>query len=110
MQVDLGEVSYRKFQMYDINWKEKGIQIENFQVFGSQLGGPIALVKEEKRIASDDNSEIHIFTSAGNNISTIDWNSQSKIVGVGWNDCENLLVVLEDGTNDRNVYNFKSQV
>jgi hypothetical protein len=90
---NLGDAIYRKWSVYEIPWIEKGIHIENYQVCGSQLGGPLALVKSTAK----EKTEIYIFTSAGFKLSQIESNSIYLIVGIGWSDLEQLIIVHEDG-------------
>ncbi len=98
---NLGDVTYRKVKMYDLKWQEKGIQLEQYQVIGSQLGGPLALVRDEKKFGqAGEKSKILVFSSAGVKISEIELDLTPKIAGVGWNDLEHVIIVREDGTNN----------
>ncbi len=106
----LGEVSYRKWKLYDINWQAKGILLDQYQIFGAYLGGPLALLKENKRPSHTAHSnfncekiDILIFSAAGISISDIEYESSSRIVSMGWSDLEQLVIVHENGML---VFNF----
>lgn len=120
----LGEVQYRKWSIYEeMLWTTKGqgsLNIEDFKIFGSQFGGPLALLRctgsapgSELEIqnvpitpaaAASSSSAggnlketILIFTAAGRKIAEIEWENKCKSSGIGWSDQEQLIAVLEDG-------------
>ena len=110
----LGDVLYRKWHVYDMGWGEN-MQIEDFHVCGAPFGGPLALIRDDRKPQGSPNSKpkLRIFTSSGNIIAEvlvivfvalfvifscqIEW-SDRRVVGMGWSDQEQLVVVLEDGT------------
>jgi hypothetical protein len=104
MQADwysLGEVSYRKWHVYDMDWQqsEPGFQLENCLVCGAQFGGPLAIVRDtRKAAAAGADSKLRIFTSAGTKMAEVNWDVNKRIVGMGWSDLENLVIVLDDGS------------
>ena len=97
---NLGDVLYRKWHVYDMGWNQPGgdkMKIENFKVCGSQFGGPLAMIRDERKNAGEDlKSKLWIYTSSGNKIAEVDWGSK-QVAGMGWSDLEQLVVVLEDG-------------
>lgn len=78
-------------------WGEDN-QLENFIVCGAPFGGPIAMIADSKKITSnkDIKEKILIYTSAGDQLSKIDWDG-SNIVGMGWSDHEDLVTVNDAG-------------
>ena len=102
MQLDwhnLGEVLYRKWHVYDMGWQSESLQIENFHVCGAQFGGPIAFISNIKKTGEEAKTKLKIFTSSGVRIAEVDWDASKRVVGMGWSDLEQLVVVLDDGTN-----------
>mmetsp|Transcript_15400 Transcript_15400/g.23213 ORF Transcript_15400/g.23213 Transcript_15400/m.23213 type:complete len:848 (-) Transcript_15400:170-2713(-) len=95
----LGEVLYRKWQTYDMQWGSD-MHIEDFQMCGAPFGGPLAMIRDEKKFVAlsgeTAKSKLRIFTSAGRKLAEIDWNDR-RVVGMGWSDHEQLVIVLEDG-------------
>ena len=73
----LGEVPYRKWCVYDMNWneKEESIQIEDYNVCGAPFGGPIALIRDEKKLVQLNEEhlkpKLKIFTSSGRKLSEV---------------------------------------
>ena len=112
MQADwhnLGEVLYRKWHVYDMGWEEEGIQIENYFVCGAQFGGPVAMIRDDRKntATAEEKGKLRIYTSSGIKIAEVDWDSSRKVAGMGWSDLEQLVIVLDDGTNVlRNHYYF----
>lgn len=102
MQVDwnaLGEVPYKKWHVYDMEWLDT-IQIEDYHVCGAPFGGPIALIRDDKKLTqlTDEHlkPKLRIFTSSGKKLAEIEWNDR-KVAGMGWSDQEQLVIVFEDG-------------
>lgn len=72
-------------------------QLENFMVCGAPFGGPIAMISDQKKSTANDGKEkILIYTSAGYELSKIDWDGGS-LLAMGWSDHENLVTVTESG-------------
>ena len=120
----LGQVNYRKWAVYEdgeMGWNMHGarLNIEDYSIYGASFGGPLALTKVDGDGMSENGtsvssgsttnsaggSKVLIFTAAGKKISEIDPqevkdspDSKSRIAGMGWNDQEQLTIVLEDGT------------
>ena len=102
----LGEVSYRKFPVYETMGWGDSMQIEDYKLCGSIFGGPLAMMKNNRKAAqggiTDKNasgeakSTLCLYTSAGAEIATIEWDKM-RVVGMGWSDREELAVVSEDG-------------
>jgi hypothetical protein len=119
----LGEVSYRKWHVYDMEWQgssntpqkdgNAGItddSLNNCIVCGAQFGGPLAVIKDTRKQSNAKDSgstgpsssiaqegKLKIYTSAGSKMAEVNWDPNKKIVGMGWSDLENLVVVLDDG-------------
>lgn len=94
----LGDVLYRKWKVYDmIHGWGSNMKIENYQIEGAQFGGPLAMIKDDRKSTNDDNkAKLLLYTSSGNKIAELDWDNK-RVAGMGWNDQEQLVVVLEDG-------------
>lgn len=93
----LGETSvfYRKWPVYDLNWKGedgKNIDIGNCLICGSSLGGCLALFNTLSTA-----KKFYIFSSSGNKLAEVVWETAKNLSGLGWSDQEQLVVVLEDG-------------
>jgi hypothetical protein len=100
MQTDwhnLGDVVYRKCFTYQMNLKEN-FQFEDYLICGSQFGGPIAFIKDDKKGVSVKRTEIMITSSSGNMLAEFILEIPSKLVGFGWSDLEQLILVYEDCT------------
>lgn len=98
----LGEVSYRKFPLYEaMGWGNK-LQIEDYILCGSPFGGPLAMMKNNRKVAqkstgtSEVKSRLSLYTSSGIEIAEIEWESK-RVAGMGWSDREELIVVSEEG-------------
>jgi hypothetical protein len=102
MQADwhnLGDALYRKWHVYDMGLHSEGFQLDNYTICGAQYGGPIAMINDDKKgnLNEENGKKLLIFKSSGLKISEIEWDLSRRVVGMGWSDEEQLLVVLEDG-------------
>lgn len=89
---------YRKIDLYTMQWVDQ-VHLSDFIVAAAPFGGPIALTRDEKKghkVNTSNKSNIYIFSSSGQAISTIKWNS-GPLVHMGWSSSEDLICVLEDG-------------
>lgn len=74
----LGDVLYRKWHVYDMHWLDQ-IQIEDYHITGAPFGGPIALIRNDRKVstqlaqATSEKSKLKIFTSAGELIAEVCW-------------------------------------
>jgi len=99
----LGDCQYRKWHIYDMEWQisSNHLELENYLVCGSPFAGPVAMILDSKRNTSlpenVDKKKLLIFTSSGIKLSEIEWVDRS-VVGMGWTDLEQLIVVSEDGS------------
>ena len=120
----LGEVVYRKWQVYDMGWGDK-FNIDDFIICGAPFGGPLAVIKAEDKsnklivvpnaskelptVSADsaDSSEYNhfntlwLFSTAGNLLAEVEFgvsNKQNVVVAMSWTDEEQLVVVLIDGS------------
>lgn len=67
---------YRKIELYDMGWTTQKVDVENYAVVGASYGGPIAIIKDDKkflRVTPQIPAKpiISIFTAAGRLISSI---------------------------------------
>lgn len=94
------DIFYRKFELYSMDWGEQ-LDLNNFIVAPAAYGGPIALIRDDKKIVKVQGTMgkpfISIFSSAGRSISSIKCNN-GKVMHLGWSNAEDLLIVLDDGT------------
>ena len=71
----LGDALYRKWHVYDMGWVENKIRIEDYHLAGAPYGGPIALIRDDRKVPASsedgDKSKLRIFTSAGEMISEV---------------------------------------
>jgi len=99
---ETNDVFYRKWHLYDIGWKNEGIDIGDYQLCGALYGGPVAIIKDRRNSFSSNNSNIvikssfSIYSSSGIKLVDIPWDDK-KLAGFGWNDQEQLVTVLDDG-------------
>ncbi|XP_049834347.1 vacuolar protein sorting-associated protein 16 homolog [Schistocerca gregaria] len=90
---------YRKFEIYTMDWHHE-INLDNVLLAAAPYGGPVAVVRDRKKIVKVQGSTkpiISIYTAAGKLISSIMWNS-GPIVAMGWSSTEDLLCVQDDGS------------
>ncbi|CEI87038.1 hypothetical protein RMCBS344292_01458 [Rhizopus microsporus] len=71
-------------------------------IAGAQYGGPIAMIRDDRKVLLLQKQQpikptIYMYTSAGKLIEQIQWD-RGKIVGLGWTEQEQLVVVTEDGS------------
>lgn len=99
---------YRKWGVYDLDWisdKNTPISIGSYQICGSPYGGPLALVETSKLKGNIEN-KLRIYTSAGKKLAEIPWDETKKLAGLGWNDQEQLITVLDDGKSINTTLNI----
>lgn len=41
--------------------------------------------------------KLRLFTTAGTLLAEVPWDISKRIIGMGWSDLENLMIVLDDG-------------
>lgn len=96
----LGRDTYfRKFEIYSMAWQNE-INMENVSVAAAQYGGPIALIRDRKKIVKVQGIGkpiISIYSASGKNISSTVWSS-GQIIQLGWSSTEDLLCIQEDGS------------
>lgn len=79
----LGDVLYRKWHVYDMRWLDQ-IQIEDYHMSGAPFGGPIALIRDDRKMTTqqaEENTEkpkLKIFTSAGELIAEVKSNVDTE--------------------------------
>ncbi|XP_070536133.1 vacuolar protein sorting-associated protein 16 homolog [Ptychodera flava] len=93
----LGEVFYRKIELYSMGWKD--VDLSKYKVAAAPYGGPIALIRDDSKLVKTTSAKpiIYIFSASGHEISIIKWNS-GHIIHIGWSCTDDLLCVQEDGS------------
>ncbi|KAL7029066.1 hypothetical protein ACKWTF_006087 [Chironomus riparius] len=90
--------AYRKIELYSMDFPDD-INLEQMKVYASSFGGPFAVMKDPnllRKTGSTVKPVIFIFSSSGNLISKINWNS-GVLLTMGWSDSEELLCIQENG-------------
>ncbi|CAM9819713.1 unnamed protein product, partial [Phaeothamnion confervicola] len=118
--VSLGEVQYRKFEVYKLDWDgaREQSELDSHHVAAARFGGPIAMIRDETKLAirlratpyisqvaagGAIGARLRIFSSAGRKLADVPWDdkaagSSGRLVGIGWTDRELLVTVREQGT------------
>lgn len=99
---NLGDVLYRKWHVYDMGWTHENVQIDNFHVCGAQFGGPLAMIRDDRKASGSTSNEdmkgkLYIYTSSGCRVAAVGWDGSKRVAGMGWSDQEQLVIVLDDG-------------
>ena len=67
------------------------------------------MIRDDRKPAGSSNEEMKgkllIYTSSGLLIAQVAWDTSKRVAGMGWSDQEQLVIVLDDGT-DTNKYFF----
>jgi hypothetical protein len=83
-----------------MNWTVDQVDLAGFMVAAAPYGGPIALVRDEKKIVRVKGAAtkpiIYIYSASGNLIANFKWDG-GRIMQMGWSKTEDLVLVLEDG-------------
>ncbi|KAJ6638263.1 Vacuolar protein sorting-associated protein 16 like [Pseudolycoriella hygida] len=91
-------ITYRKYEMYSMEWPVD-TELENMMVCAAPYGGPMAVVRDPKKIAKIVGSVkpvVRIFTASGVLLGSITWNN-GLLLAMGWSDHEELICVQDDG-------------
>ncbi|PWY97065.1 hypothetical protein BCV70DRAFT_234108 [Testicularia cyperi] len=97
----LQDVFYRKTELYALNW---GIEnLADYVAAAASNGGLIALIRDPNRLVSLGKAsmlrpKILVYTAAGQLIESLPWDPSVRIVALGFNALEQLVVVLEEGS------------
>ena len=72
----LGEVQYRKWPVYESMLWDSNLRIDDFIITGASYGGPIAMVRNHRRlmISPDESTapiQLQIYSSSGQKISEV---------------------------------------
>ncbi|EEC14016.1 vacuolar protein-sorting protein, putative, partial [Ixodes scapularis] len=89
----------RKFELYSMKWQEQGLNLSEFIVAAAPYGGPIAIIRDEKKIMKIKLSSvclIHLFSASGQTLGNIRHDT-GIIVAMGWSNTESLVCVQKDG-------------
>lgn len=82
-----------------MKWQEQGLNLSEFIVAAAPYGGPIAIIRDEKKIMKIKLSSvclIHLFSASGQTLGNIRHDS-GIIVAMGWSNTESLVCVQKDG-------------
>ncbi|SPO38788.1 related to vacuolar protein sorting 16 [Pseudozyma flocculosa] len=96
----LQDVFYRKADVYSLSW---GIEnLADYNVAAASNGGLLALVRDPTRLVSLGKAsllkpKILVYTAAGQLVESIPWDPSIRIIALGFNALEQLVVVLEEG-------------
>lgn len=96
----LQDVFYRKSEIYQLTW---GIDdLSDYLVTSAKNGGLIALYRDPSKVVSIGRNtllrpKIHVYTSAGQLVESIPWDSSVNIIAFGFNTQEQLAVVIDEG-------------
>mmetsp|Transcript_8410 Transcript_8410/g.11326 ORF Transcript_8410/g.11326 Transcript_8410/m.11326 type:complete len:835 (-) Transcript_8410:32-2536(-) len=89
---------YRRMKVYDMYWQ--GMDLKQYIVAIAPFGGAVALRRNPRHPSSaeggDEKVFLDIYTSSGKRMTRILW-TRGRIVGWGWSNQENLVVVTEEG-------------
>lgn len=83
----LGEVLYRKWNIYDMGWKPEKIKLEEHRVCGAQFGGPIAVIRESAEagaqmgVKSSNKVVVEMPWTVGTDSGSSSSSSSSSVVG-----------------------------
>merc|ERR1719336_300051 len=95
---------YRKRQVYrDMPWLDEdgtSLNLDKYVICGAPYGGPIAMVRDERKIVeltSSERNRMRIFTAAGKLLSNWPWEHHG-LVKLGWVGSEELAAVFVDGS------------
>uniref|UniRef100_A0A023F2B4 Vacuolar protein sorting-associated protein 16 homolog n=1 Tax=Triatoma infestans TaxID=30076 RepID=A0A023F2B4_TRIIF len=89
---------FRRFEVYSMGWPND-INLDSLSLTSSNFGGPLAVMRDRNKVVKVQGGGkpvISMYSSSGNFISSIIWNS-GKIVKLGWSSLCDLLCILEDG-------------
>ncbi|XP_053327350.1 vacuolar protein sorting-associated protein 16 homolog [Spea bombifrons] len=94
----LGNVYYRKFDFYRMEWNFKE-DLKDCLVAVGPYGGSIALMKNylTKEKSSVSRPILEVYSASGMLLSSIPWKS-GQVVHLGWTVTEDLICIQEDGT------------
>ncbi|XP_044158548.1 vacuolar protein sorting-associated protein 16 homolog isoform X2 [Bufo gargarizans] len=95
----MGDVYYRKFDLYQMEWNVKE-EFKDCLIAVGPYGGPIAFMKNylTKERASSSRPALEIYTASGILLSSLPkWNS-GQVLQLGWTVSEDLICIQEDGT------------
>ncbi|KAJ1980367.1 Vacuolar protein [Dimargaris verticillata] len=90
---------YRQHRAYNLAWSN--IHLSKFRVAGAPFGGPLALVRDDKKLLvanqlQTTDSSICLYSCAGKLLGQIECDA-IRVVAMEWNHQEQLVCVLDDG-------------
>lgn len=99
----LGDVPFRKWACYPAPlpcWDS--LALEDHIVVGAANGGPLAVLRNEKRQVMMTGAErlagfLRIYSSAGVLLGQAPWELGRKVVSMGWTEAEALVIISETG-------------
>ncbi|TMW61934.1 hypothetical protein Poli38472_010997 [Pythium oligandrum] len=109
----LGKVQYQKWTVYDMDWKEEITDLRDYVVVAAPYGGPMALLRDPKRLVKVDGGRslartLMIFNACGKSLAQVSWTKYDEkdattgrlnpLIHMSWTDELRLLCVFENGT------------
>ena len=98
----LGTLYLRRFDFYDMDWMDL-VDLDKSLVSPAPFGGYIAVVVDPRRLTEKDKElgvvsqdRIHLYLPTGKPVAILKWDGGS-VVGMGWTQNEELIVVSETG-------------
>ncbi|CAO1628240.1 unnamed protein product [Jaminaea pallidilutea] len=96
----LASAFYRRREVYSLAWGHS--DLADFLLAAAPNGGLLALTRDPRRLvalgkASILKPKILVYTAAGQLVDTIPWDPSNRIVGFGFTESEQLVVVLDEG-------------
>lgn len=92
---------YRKQEIYSMAWQK--MDLTRHKVACARFGGPIAVIRDDSKIvqlyAESARRKLQIFNSAGVLLASTVWDRPGgRLIGLGWNDEETLICIVQDGS------------
>ncbi|GAA5928869.1 tethering complex subunit VPS16 [Sporobolomyces koalae] len=100
---------YRKVELYSLVESPLAeIDLSDHVVATARHGGPIAMMRDPAkpvllsangaRLSHADRHKVNIYSCAGRLLQSVQWDSPTKIVQLGWTAQEQLVILTHDGT------------
>ncbi|KAK9823042.1 hypothetical protein WJX81_002597 [Elliptochloris bilobata] len=95
---ECGDKFYAKHQLFSMQWLD--INLEHMRVACAQYGGPIALVRDDRKIVlvtgGATKPVVTTYTAAGVRLGAFVW-ERGRIMGMGWTSEEDLMLLEQSG-------------
>jgi hypothetical protein len=85
-----GGVFYEQRELYSLSW---GVDIHTSRVACAPFGGPVAVVRDDRKIVKSSGGQlrsgtVQIFNSAGTALGKFLWDRPSRLVAFSWTEDE----------------------